>query len=108
MMPHLGEELWQALRPGRLLADEPWPRFDPALAAEDTVTVAVQVNGKLRHDQQFTSPVPVDAQASTRFSRGRDQGRGLVRCPPCRIKALDGKTPRKTIVVPNRIVNYVY
>src|SRR6185437_10577576 len=48
MMPHLAEELWRALGHERLLADEAWPEFDPALIVEDTVTIAVQVNGKLR------------------------------------------------------------
>ena len=61
MMPHLGEELWQALGHGRLLADEPWPKADPALAREETVTLAVQVNGKLRGTVDLPRDVEDDA-----------------------------------------------
>jgi len=95
MMPHLGEELWQILRPGNLLADEKWPRFDPALAAEETVTLAVQVNGKLRG----TVELPRDS--------AEDAAKAAALALPTVVKALDGKAPRKTIVVPNRIVNVV-
>ena len=95
MMPHIGEELWQALRPGTLLADEKWPRFEPALAAEETVTLAVQVNGKLRG----TVELPRDA--------AEDAARAAALALPTVMKALEGKAPRKTIVVPNRIVNVV-
>ena len=48
MTPHLAEELWQRLGHERLLAETPWPEADPALVDGDTVTVAVQVNGKRR------------------------------------------------------------
>jgi leucyl-tRNA synthetase len=95
MMPHLGEELWQILRPGNLLADEKWPRFDPVLAAEDTVTLAVQVNGKLRG----TIDLPRDT--------AEDAAKAAALALPAVLKALEGKAPRKTIVVPNRIVNVV-
>jgi leucyl-tRNA synthetase len=46
--PHLAEELWQRLGNPDTLAYAPWPTYDPALCVEDTVTVAIQVNGKLR------------------------------------------------------------
>ncbi len=95
MMPHLAEELWNTLRPGRLLADEKWPSFDAALATEDTVTMAVQINGKLRG----TIDLPRDAQ--------QDLAIATALALPAVVKALEGKTPRKTIVVPNRIVNVV-
>jgi leucyl-tRNA synthetase len=95
MMPHLSEELWSILRPGALLADEAWPRFDPALAVEETVTLAVQINGKLRG----TVALPRDT--------AEDVAKAAALALPAVAKALDGKTPRKTIVVPNRIVNVV-
>ena len=95
MMPHLAEALWQALGHQRLLADEPWPKADAALAIAETVTLAVQVNGKLRG----TVEVPRDV--------GEADAREAALALPNVITALGGKTPRKTIVVPNRIVNVV-
>ena len=95
MMPHLAEALWQALGHQRLLADEPWPKADAALAVAETVTLAVQVNGKLRG----TIEVPRDV--------GETDARQAALALPNVITALAGKTPRKTIVVPNRIVNVV-
>ena len=48
MMPHLAEELWQRLGHDTLLVDTPWPDVDPEMLVEETITVAVQVKGKLR------------------------------------------------------------
>ncbi|HEV2161562.1 MAG TPA: leucine--tRNA ligase [Stellaceae bacterium] len=95
MMPHLAEALWEALGHQRLLADEPWPKADAALATAETVTLAVQVNGKLRG----TIEMPRDV--------GEADARQAALALPNVITALAGKTPRKTIVVPNRIVNVV-
>jgi leucyl-tRNA synthetase len=95
MMPHLAEECWRALGHATFLATAPWPDFDPALTASDTVTVAVQVNGKLRGT--------IDA--------AKDAAEGEVEKAALALetvrRALDGKTPRRIIVVPNRIVNVV-
>ncbi|MDE1902548.1 MAG: leucine--tRNA ligase [Alphaproteobacteria bacterium] len=95
MMPHLAEALWEALGHQRLLANEPWPKADAALAVAETVTLAVQVNGKLRG----TIDMPRDV--------GEADARQAALALPNVITALAGKTPRKTIVVPNRIVNVV-
>jgi leucyl-tRNA synthetase len=95
MMPHLAEELWQALGHDRLLADEPWPAADPALVVEETVTVAVQVNGKLR----ATIELPRDS--------GRTEAETAALAQPTVRRAMEGKPPRKIILVPNRIVNVV-
>jgi leucyl-tRNA synthetase len=95
MMPHLAEELWQLLGHDRLLADEPWPVADPALLVSDVVTIAVQVNGKLK----ATIEIARDAEAATAESAA------LV--DPRIIAAMAGKPMRKVIVVPNRIVNVV-
>jgi leucyl-tRNA synthetase len=95
MMPHLAEELWQALGHDRLLAQESWPEADPVLILEDSVTIAVQVNGKLR----ATIELPRDSAEAEAEAAALAQ-------PPVQ-RAIDGKTPRKIIVVPNRIVNVV-
>ena len=95
MMPHLAEEMWQALGHDRLLAEESWPVADPALLVSNSVTIAVQVNGKLK----ATIDLPRDVdQASAEAAALAD----------ARIVAvMAGKPARKVIVVPNRIVNVV-
>ena len=95
MMPHLAEEMWQALGGSGLAADQPWPGFDAALAHEDVVTIAVQVAGKLRATLQF--PRDMERSALEAAALANDNV----------IRAIDGKTVRKVIVVPNRIVNVV-
>jgi leucyl-tRNA synthetase len=97
MMPHLAEELWSVLRPGaaRLLAEEPWPDADDALMAADSVTLAVQVSGKLR----ATIEVPVGADEATIFAAAEAEENV--------IRALDGRPIRKRIHVPGRVVNLV-
>ena len=95
IMPHLAEELWQVLGHDRLLAEESWPVADPALLVSDTVTVAVQVNGKLK----ATIDLARDADQAVAEATALGEPRIAV--------ILAGKSPRKVIVVPNRIVNVV-
>ncbi len=95
MMPHLAEELWQRLGHETLLADTPWPEADPSMLVDDTVTVGVQVNGKLRG----TIELGKDCDAG--------EARTLALALPNVAKAMGDKPPRKVIVVPNRIVNVV-
>ncbi len=95
MMPHLAETCWAALGHETLVCDAPWPKPDPAYLADDTVTLPVQVNGKRRGEVV----VPVDAQNEL------VENEALSLDAVARI--LDGKQPRKVIVVPNRIVNVV-
>jgi leucyl-tRNA synthetase len=95
MMPHLAEELWQVLGNTGLLTDEPWPVADRALLISDTVTVAVQVNGKLK----ATLDVARDGDAGEIEATALADSRIIA--------ALAGKPVRKVIVVPNRIVNVV-
>ena len=95
MMPHLSEELWQVLGHTGLAAEAAWPEADAALLIDDTVTIAIQVNGKLR----TTLDLPKDAEEELVRSAA------LAADPIAR--ATSGKTIRRVIVVPNRIVNVV-
>ena len=95
MMPHLAEEMWQTLGHTELLADTPWPKADPDLARDEQVTIAVQVNGKLR----ATLDLPRDA--ATR------QVEEAALALPQVTRFLEGRTPKKVVVVPNRIVSVV-
>jgi leucyl-tRNA synthetase len=95
MMPHLAEACWQALGHTNLAAETPWPKHDPALLKSDSVTIAVQVNGKRRGE--VTMAVGADNKSVEAAALALD---GVVR-------ALDGATPKKVIVVPGRIVNIV-
>ena len=96
MVPHLAEEAWAALGGEGLVADAAWPEVDPALLVEEEVTIAVQVNGKLR--DTLTAP----KGASRDGSRGARPG-VATRSRAC----LAGKPPKKVIVVPDRLVNLV-
>jgi leucyl-tRNA synthetase len=97
--PHAAEELWHEVLGApareRLLADEPWPAFDPALVAADVVTIAIQVNGKLRGEVQVA------------VSAGEAEVRTLAEAEE-RVKAhLEGKNVRKVVFVPKRLMNFV-
>jgi leucyl-tRNA synthetase len=94
-MPHLAEELWQRLGHDKLLAETAWPLADPNLVIDDTATVAVQVNGKLR----ATIQLPRDCDKA--------EAERMALAEPAVIKALEGKPVKKVVVVPNRIVNVV-
>ena len=95
MTPHLAEELWQALGHTTLVADSPWPVAEATLLVDDTVTVAVQMNGKLRGTLQLAKDTPKDVAEKAALALS-----DIVR-------ALEGKTPKRVVVVPNRIVNIV-
>ena len=95
MMPHLSESCWRALGHDRLVAQTEWPRHDPALVVSDSVTIAVQVGGKRRGE--VTVPKSADNATVEKEALALDAV----------IRALEGKTPKKVIVVPGRIVNIV-
>jgi leucyl-tRNA synthetase len=95
MMPHLAEECWAALGHTTLLASEPWPELEPELLVEDTITLPVQINGKKRADVT----VPRDAK--------NPEIEKAVLALEAVQRALEGRAPKKVIVVPGRIVNVV-
>ncbi len=95
MMPHLAEEMWQRLGHRELLVETAWPVADAALVRDESVTVAVQINGKLR----ATIELPRDCASKVAEAAALADERV--------VRALDGKPPRKVIVVPNRVVNVV-
>ncbi|MGU3494450.1 leucine--tRNA ligase [Xanthobacteraceae bacterium A53D] len=95
MTPHLAEECWAALGHDTLLAEAAWPQVDEALLVENTITLPIQINGKKRDD----IVVPRDATAA--------QVEAAVLEMESVRKALDGKPPKRIIVVPQRIVNVV-
>ena len=95
MMPHLGEELWQRLGGTALLVEQPWPEADAGLLIDDSVTMAVQVNGKLR----ATIALPRDAEDALARQSALEQ--------PAVRRAMGEKAPRRVIVVRNKIVNVV-
>jgi leucyl-tRNA synthetase len=95
MVPHLAEEAWAAMGNTGLIADAEWPAVDPALLVDDEVTIAIQVNGKLR-----------DTVTAAKGADKADlEAMALANANVQRI--LDGAAPRKVIVVPDRLVNIV-
>jgi leucyl-tRNA synthetase len=95
MAPHLAEEAWQAAGHSGLIADAAWPEVDPSLLVEDKVTIAIQVNGKLRD----TLTLPKGA--------ARETVEAAALASENVVRILDGKAPKKVIVVPDRLVNLV-
>lgn len=93
--PHLAEECWALLGERGMVVDAPWPSFDPKLLVDDEVTLAVQVNGKLR--DTLIAPRGLD----------RDQAEALALSSDKVQRQLGGNAPRKVIVVPDRLVNIV-
>jgi leucyl-tRNA synthetase len=93
--PHITEELWERLGEAGSVHRAPWPVHDPALAAEPQITIAVQVNGKLR--ATFECPAGTPAAELERLALGH----------PRVVELLAGRDPRKVVAVPDRIVNLV-
>ncbi len=95
MMPHLAEECWKTLGKDGLVANHDWPKTDPAMLVEDEITLPIQINGKKRGELTIAA----DADQATIEA-------AVLASEPV-VRALEGKAPRKIIVVPKRIVNVV-
>jgi leucyl-tRNA synthetase len=93
--PHLSEEAWAALGEAGMVVDAPWPEFDPSMLIEDRITLAVQVNGKLR--DTLNAPRGLDRAAAEALALASEKVQ----------RQLGGNAPRKVIVVPDRLVNIV-
>ena len=93
--PHLAEEGWTRLGEAGMILDAPWPEYDPALAADDEVTLPIQVNGKRRGE--------------IRVARGLEPAEveKIVLADADVQARLEGQTVRKIVVVKDRIVNLV-
>ena len=95
VMPHLAEELWSLLGHRNLLAETPWPIADKQYLVEDTVTIAVQVNGKLRGTLEISPKA------------GREETQAMALSLENVQRTTKGLPPRKVIVVPNKVINIV-
>jgi leucyl-tRNA synthetase len=95
MTPHLAEEAWADMGEEGLIADASWPQVDPALLVEDEVTIACQVMGKLRDTITVPKGTP------------KEELERLALAAPNVARTLDGASPKKVIVVPDRLVNLV-
>ena len=95
LVPHLAEECWVQLGEAGLIVDAPWPEFDPALAADEELTLPVQINGKRR------------AEIRVKPGLGDDEVREIALSDEAVVRHLEGAAVRKVIVVKDRIVNIV-
>ncbi|MBS0285353.1 MAG: leucine--tRNA ligase, partial [Proteobacteria bacterium] len=95
LVPPLAEAEWAAAGGAGLIADAAWPAVDPALLVEDEVTIAIQINGKLRDTLTLPKGQPKEAIEAAALASDKV------------IRILEGKAPKKVIVVPDRLVNLV-
>jgi leucyl-tRNA synthetase len=95
LTPHLAEELWSRLGHDHTLTNESFPEPDPALLVEDSIELPVQINGKVRGHIGVSPTADAATIEATALADAKVQ------------TALDGRTPRKVIVVPGRMVNLV-
>jgi leucyl-tRNA synthetase len=93
--PHLSEELFERLGGSSLLADEPWPKHDPGLLIEDEIELPVQVNGKVR------------GKIVVRIDASSQDLENAAKAAPGVVPHLEGKTIKKVVIVPGRMVNIV-
>jgi leucyl-tRNA synthetase len=95
LAPHMAEELWHRLGHQESIFLQPWPKFDTAVMAEDSVEIVVQINGKVKHRMS----VPSNGQ--------QEEIKALAMADPRIKEMLEGKEPKKVVVVPKKLVNIV-
>ena len=95
MTPHLSEDIWAHQGGEGLIVNAPWPVADEAMLVESNVTLPIQINGKRRDEISVPKDMP------------KDEVEKLVLANEAVVRALDGASPKKLIVVPGRIVNVV-
>ncbi len=95
MAPHISHELWEHTGHDELLAAQPWPRWDPALVVEGTVTMVIQVNGKVRDRVDVSASITADEAIALALASERVQ------------RFLEGAQPERVIARPPRLVNVV-
>ncbi len=95
LAPHLAEELWEALSGKGFVLDQQWPTFDPVMLASDTLTIVVQINGKVRGD----IVVPADTSKEVVIKMAKDNENVK--------KYLEGASLKKEIYVPHKLVSFV-
>jgi leucyl-tRNA synthetase len=96
LTPHLTAEIWEQRHPGEPSVHlQRWPPFDPELVREETVTMVIQVNGKLR-DKIEVNPEITEAEAER-----------VALASPKVVEALAGRDPQRVVVRPPRLVNVV-
>lgn len=95
MAPHLSHELWEALGYGTMLAREPWPEPDPDLVREETATMVLQVNGKVR--DRVEVPAGVSPEEAERLALASEKVQAWI----------DGHVVVQVVARPPRLVNVV-
>ncbi len=95
MAPHMAHELWEQMGGDGLLAIQAWPMYDPSLVVESTVTMVVQVNGRVR--DRIDVSADIDERTAEELALASEKIQGW----------LDGKEVRKVITVPPKLVNIV-
>lgn len=94
-VPHLAEELWEVLGHKNFILDEPWPDFKEELTAKDEIEVVFQINGKIRSKRNV--PADITKEEMEKVALEDDRIKEMIA----------GKTVRKVIVVPGKLVNIV-
>jgi leucyl-tRNA synthetase len=95
MSPHIAHEIWERRGFEGMLAEQPWPDWDPDLAREETVTMVVQVNGKVR--DRIDVPADITPEEAERLALASEKARAFI----------DGHEVRKMVARPPRLVNIV-